>query len=51
VDLSKEYDKISWDFIWRVLMEINFSVQLINIIMHTYGNKCGDECQVEWCKE
>jgi hypothetical protein len=34
VDLSKEYDKISWDFIWRVLMEINFPVQLINIIMH-----------------
>jgi hypothetical protein len=35
VDLSKAYDKISWEFIWRVLSEIDFLVSLINVIMHS----------------
>ncbi|PNY10809.1 ribonuclease H, partial [Trifolium pratense] len=34
VDLAKAYDKLSWEFIWRVLMEINFPETLINVIMH-----------------
>lgn len=34
VDLSKAYDKISWDFIWRNLVEINLHMKIINIIMH-----------------
>jgi hypothetical protein len=35
VDLSKAYDKLSWEFIWRVLGEIELPVSLINIIMHS----------------
>jgi hypothetical protein len=35
VDLSKAYDKLSWDFIWRVLTEIDLPDSLINIIMHS----------------
>jgi hypothetical protein len=35
VDLAKAYDKISWEFIWRVLMEIKFPEVLINVIMHS----------------
>jgi hypothetical protein len=34
VDLSKAYDKISWEFIWRILVEINFPEVLINVVMH-----------------
>ncbi|PNX84361.1 ribonuclease H [Trifolium pratense] len=34
VDLAKAYDKLSWEFIWRVLMEIKFPEALINVIMH-----------------
>jgi hypothetical protein len=35
VDLAKAYDKISWEFIWRILVEINFPEALINVIMHS----------------
>ncbi|MCH93152.1 putative ribonuclease H protein, partial [Trifolium medium] len=35
VDLAKAYDKISWEFIWRVLVEIKFPEVLINVIMHS----------------
>ncbi|PNX79184.1 ribonuclease H, partial [Trifolium pratense] len=34
VDLAKAYDKLSWSFIWRTLVEINFPEVLINVIMH-----------------
>jgi hypothetical protein len=35
VDMSKAYDKINWEFIWRVLVEINLPDTLINVIMHS----------------
>ncbi|MCH90244.1 RNA-directed DNA polymerase (Reverse transcriptase), partial [Trifolium medium] len=35
VDLSKAYDKLSWEFIWKVLTEIQFPETLINVIMHS----------------
>jgi hypothetical protein len=35
VDLSKAYDKLSWDFILKVLSEIELPVPLINIIMQS----------------
>jgi hypothetical protein len=35
VDLAKAYDKISWEFIGRVLQEINFPESLINVVMHS----------------
>ncbi|GAU34270.1 hypothetical protein TSUD_321160 [Trifolium subterraneum] len=38
VDLSKAYDKLSWEFIWKVLVEIKFSEPLINIIMHSISS-------------
>jgi hypothetical protein len=34
VDLAKAYDKLSWEFIWRVLMEIGLPETLVNIVMH-----------------
>ncbi|WJX47132.1 hypothetical protein P8452_33857 [Trifolium repens] len=34
VDLAKAYDKLSWEFIWRVLTEINLPDVIVNIIMH-----------------
>ncbi|MCH86993.1 putative ribonuclease H protein [Trifolium medium] len=34
VDLTKAYDKLSWEFIWRTLMEIKFPEALINVVMH-----------------
>ncbi|PNX75251.1 ribonuclease H, partial [Trifolium pratense] len=33
VDLSKAYDKISWECIWRVLCETSLPSNLVNIIM------------------
>jgi hypothetical protein len=35
VDLSKAYDKLNWNFIWRVLTEIKLPESIINIIMHS----------------
>jgi hypothetical protein len=45
VDLSKAYDKISWEFIWRVLMEIHLPDKLVNIIMHLVTSV---ETNVKW---
>jgi hypothetical protein len=45
VDLSKAYDKISWEFIWRVLMEIHLPDKLVNIIMHMVTSV---ETNVKW---
>jgi signal recognition particle subunit SEC65 len=33
VDLSKAYDRLSWEFIYRVLLEIKIPDEMINIIM------------------
>ncbi|CAJ2675557.1 unnamed protein product [Trifolium pratense] len=34
VDLSKAYDKLSWEFIWRILCEVKLPEQMTNVIMH-----------------
>lgn len=34
IDPAKAYDRINWEFIWRVLVEIGLPENLINIIMH-----------------
>lgn len=33
-DQSKAYAKLSWDFIWRTMVEIKLPMKIINIIMH-----------------
>jgi hypothetical protein len=38
VDLSKAYDKLSWEFIWRTLVEIKFPEGLINVVMHAVSS-------------
>ncbi|PNX73217.1 ribonuclease H [Trifolium pratense] len=45
VDLSKAYDKINWEFIWRVLMEIKLPDNLIKLIMHMVTSV---ETNVKW---
>jgi hypothetical protein len=35
VDLSKAYDKLSWEFIWRILTELKLPDNIVNIIMHS----------------
>jgi len=45
VDLAKAYDMISWDFISRILSEINFPEALINVIIHSVTNV---ESNVKW---
>jgi hypothetical protein len=45
VDLSKAYDKLSWEFIWRILYEIKLPDQLINVIMHSVTSV---ETNVKW---
>lgn len=34
VDLLKTYDKLNWNFIWQVLMEVKLPDAMINVIMH-----------------
>jgi hypothetical protein len=34
VDISKAYDKLSWEIIWRVLTEVGLPEKMINVIMH-----------------
>ncbi|KAK2417953.1 hypothetical protein QL285_040194 [Trifolium repens] len=34
VDLSKAYDRLSWEFIYQVLLEIKIPDEMINVIMH-----------------
>jgi hypothetical protein len=34
VDLSKAYDRLSWEFIHQVLLEIKIPDDMINVIMH-----------------
>lgn len=45
IDLSKAYDKISWECIWKVLTEANMPTELINIIMHAITRT---ELNVNW---
>ncbi|CAK8568152.1 unnamed protein product [Lathyrus sativus] len=35
IDLSKSYDKVSWECIWQVLKEANMPDELLKLIMHT----------------
>lgn len=34
IDLSKAYDKLSLEFIWRVLEEIKLPMKMTNLIVH-----------------
>jgi hypothetical protein len=45
VDLSKAYDKLSWEFIWRTLSEIKLPECLVNLIMHAVTSV---ETNVKW---
>jgi hypothetical protein len=45
VDLSKAYDKLSWEFIWRILSEIKIPENMINVIMHMVTSV---ETNVKW---
>lgn len=45
VDLPKTYDKISWEFIWRMLVEIKFLDNMIHVIMHPVTSV---ETNVKW---
>ncbi|GAU43826.1 hypothetical protein TSUD_399190 [Trifolium subterraneum] len=45
VDLSKSYDKLSWEFIWRILTEIKLPNCLLNVIMHSVTSV---ETNVKW---
>ncbi|CAK8578262.1 unnamed protein product [Lathyrus sativus] len=44
VDMSKVYDKLSWEFIWRVL-QVNFLKNLINLILRAVSSV---ETNVNW---
>ncbi|PNX98123.1 ribonuclease H [Trifolium pratense] len=45
VDLSKAYDMLNWDFIWRILLELRQPENIINIIMHSVTSV---ETNVKW---
>jgi hypothetical protein len=33
VDLSKAYDRLDWDFIHKILLEVNIPIEMINVVM------------------
>jgi hypothetical protein len=43
--LSKAYDKLNWDFLWRILIELQLPDDIINIIMHSVTSV---EMSVKW---
>jgi replication initiation and membrane attachment protein DnaB len=43
--LSKAYDKLNWDFLWRILIELQLPDDIINIIMHYVTSV---EMSVKW---
>lgn len=45
VDLANAYDKLGWEFIWRILSDIKLSENLINVIMHGVTSV---ETNVKW---
>lgn len=45
VDLSKTYDKLNWEFIWRNLQEIKILESMMNVIMHSVTSV---ETNVNW---
>jgi hypothetical protein len=45
VDLSKAYDKLNWEFIWRILQEIGIPHKMMNVIMHSVTSV---ETNVKW---
>jgi len=45
VDLSKAFDKLSWEFSWKALLEIKLPERLVNVIMHAVTSV---ETNVKW---
>jgi len=45
VDLSKAYDKLSWEFIWRIFTELKLPNNIVNIIIHSVTSV---ETNVKW---
>jgi hypothetical protein len=47
VDLSKAYDKLSWEFVWRIriLIEMKLPEAVVNVIMHAITSV---ETNVKW---
>jgi hypothetical protein len=45
VDLAKAYDKLNWEFIWRILKEIGIPQKMMNVIMHSVTSV---ETNVKW---
>jgi len=45
VDLSKAYDKLSWEFIWCILTELKLPDNIVNLIMHSVTSV---ETNVKW---
>ncbi|MCH79475.1 putative ribonuclease H protein [Trifolium medium] len=45
VDLSKAYDKLSWEFVWRIMSEMKLPKVIINVIMHSITSV---ETNVKW---
>ncbi|MCI93651.1 hypothetical protein A2U01_0114949, partial [Trifolium medium] len=40
VDLSKAYDKLNWELVWRILMELKLPERMVNVIMHSIPQGC-----------
>jgi hypothetical protein len=45
VDLAKAYDKLGWEFVWRILSEIKLPGDVVNVIMHAITSV---ETNVKW---
>ncbi|XP_058741622.1 uncharacterized protein LOC131614008 [Vicia villosa] len=45
IDLTKAYDKLNWEFIWRTLVEIKLPDNMINFIVHGVSSV---ETNVNW---
>ncbi|PNX60838.1 ribonuclease H [Trifolium pratense] len=45
VDLSKAYDKLNWEFVWRIIMELKLPERMVNVIKHSITSV---ETNVKW---
>lgn len=45
IDLTKAYDKLQWEFIWKVMNEIGVPKNMVNVIMHAISSV---ETNVNW---
>lgn len=45
VDLNKAYDRLNWNFIWRILMEVQIPEEMSKVIMHSVTSK---KTNVKW---